>query len=60
MHAVGQTMEETLIGVSKAELVEAEMEGAFAQITVKFLSDQVHALRAVSYTHLTLPTILRV
>ena len=41
----GQTMEETLIGVSRAELVEAEMEGAFAQITVKFLSDQVHALR---------------
>jgi predicted lipid-binding transport protein (Tim44 family) len=40
----GQTMEETLIGISKAELVEAEMEGTVAQITVKFVSDQVHAL----------------
>jgi predicted lipid-binding transport protein (Tim44 family) len=40
----GQVMEETLIGISKAELVEAEMEGTFAHITVKFVSDQVHAL----------------
>jgi len=40
----GQTMEETLIGISKAELVEAEMEGTIAQVTVKFISDQVHAL----------------
>ena len=40
----GQTMEETLIGISKAELVEAEMEDTVAQITVKFVSDQVHAL----------------
>ncbi|NQU58893.1 MAG: Tim44 domain-containing protein [Rhodospirillales bacterium] len=40
----GQTMEETLVGISKAELVEAEMEGSIAQITVKFISDQVHAL----------------
>ena len=40
----GQIMEETLIGISKAELVEAEMEGTIAQITIKFVSDQVHAL----------------
>ena len=40
----GQTMEETLIGISKAELVEVEMEGTVAQLTVKFVSDQVHAL----------------
>ncbi|MBC8269612.1 MAG: Tim44 domain-containing protein [Rhodospirillaceae bacterium] len=39
-----QTMEETLVGIRKADLVEAEMEGAIAQITVKFVSDQVHAL----------------
>jgi predicted lipid-binding transport protein (Tim44 family) len=38
------TMEETLVGIRKAELVEAEMEGETAQITVKFISDQVHAL----------------
>jgi predicted lipid-binding transport protein (Tim44 family) len=40
----GQTMEETLVGIRKAELVEAEMEGTIANITVKFISDQVHAL----------------
>jgi predicted lipid-binding transport protein (Tim44 family) len=41
----GQVMEETLIGISKAELVEAEMQETIAYVTVKFLSDQVHALR---------------
>ena len=40
----GQKMEETLIGISIAELIEAEMEGPIAQITVKFVSDQIHAL----------------
>jgi predicted lipid-binding transport protein (Tim44 family) len=40
----GRIMEETLIGISKAELVEAEMEGSVALITVKFVSDQVNAL----------------
>ncbi len=40
----GQTMEETLVGIRKAELVEAELNGATAQVTVKFVSDQVHAL----------------
>ena len=40
----GQTMDETLIGISSAELMEAEMDGTLVQITVKFLSDQVHAL----------------
>ena len=40
----GQTMEETLIGISMAELVEAEIENTLVHITVKFLSDQVHAL----------------
>jgi predicted lipid-binding transport protein (Tim44 family) len=41
----GQIMEETLIGISKAELVEADMQGTVAHVTIKFLSDQVHALR---------------
>jgi predicted lipid-binding transport protein (Tim44 family) len=40
----GQTMEETLVGIRKSELVEAELDGSVAQITVKFTSDQVHAL----------------
>ena len=42
--AAGQTMEETLVGISKIELVEAELLGTTAQITVKIISDQVHAL----------------
>lgn len=40
----GQTMEETLVGIRKAEVVEAYMEGPIANVTVKFISDQVHAL----------------
>ncbi len=40
----GQTMEETLVGIRKAEVVEAELEGTLAQVTVKFVSDQVHAV----------------
>ena len=40
----GQTMEETLVGIRKAEMMEAELEGTLAHITVKFVSDQVHAL----------------
>lgn len=40
----GQTMEETLVGIRKAEVVEAELNGTEAQVTVKFVSDQVHAV----------------
>lgn len=40
----GQSMDETLVGIRKADIVEADMAGAAAQITVKFISDQVHAL----------------
>lgn len=40
----GQTMEETLVGIRKAEIVEAYLEGAIANVTIKFISDQVHAL----------------
>ena len=40
----GQTMEETVVGIRKAELVEAELSGTEAQVTVKFVSDQVHAV----------------
>ncbi len=42
--AAGQTMEETLVSIRSAEVVEAELAGAEAQITVKFVSEQVHAL----------------
>jgi len=40
----GQTMEETLVSIRSAEAVEADLEGAEAQITVKLVSEQVHAL----------------
>jgi predicted lipid-binding transport protein (Tim44 family) len=42
--AASQTMEETLVGIRKAEVVEAYLEGTVANVTVKFISDQVHAL----------------
>lgn len=41
----GHTMEETLVGISKSELVEIYMEGRTAFVTVKFVSEQVHAVR---------------
>ncbi|HEB79958.1 MAG TPA: Tim44/TimA family putative adaptor protein [Rhodospirillales bacterium] len=41
----GETLEETLVGIKKAEAVEAYMEGSIANITVKFVSDQINAVR---------------
>jgi predicted lipid-binding transport protein (Tim44 family) len=40
----GETMEETLIGIKTADVVEAYMEDTSAYITVKFVSEQVHAI----------------
>jgi predicted lipid-binding transport protein (Tim44 family) len=40
-----ETMEETLIGIKTADIVEAYMEDTAAYITVKFVSEQVHAIR---------------
>ncbi|MDH5188699.1 MAG: Tim44/TimA family putative adaptor protein [Rhodospirillaceae bacterium] len=40
-----QTLEETLVGISVAQLVEAYMEDRDAFITVKFESEQISALR---------------
>ena len=42
---VGETMEEALIGIKSADAVEAYMEESAAFITVKFISEQVHAIR---------------
>ncbi len=42
--AAGQTMEETLVSIRSAEAVEAEMVGREAHVTVKLVSEQVHAL----------------
>lgn len=42
--AEGQVLQETLVGISKAEVVEAYMDGRDAHVTVKFVSDQISAL----------------
>ena len=43
--AVGQEMEETLVGIRSADIVEAFMDGSHAHVTTKFCSEQVHVLR---------------
>lgn len=42
--AEGQTLQETLVGISKAEMVEAYMDGRDAHVTIKFVSEQISAL----------------
>ncbi len=42
--AAGQAMEETLVSIKSAEAIEAELAGDEAQVTVKLVSEQVHAL----------------
>ncbi|MCW8916488.1 MAG: Tim44/TimA family putative adaptor protein [Magnetovibrio sp.] len=39
-----QTLQETLVGITKAEVVEAYMDGRDANVTVKFVSEQISAL----------------
>ena len=41
----GEKLEYTLIGIKSAEPVEAYMENSHAHVTVKFVSEQVNALR---------------
>ncbi len=41
----GEVLEETLVGIKASEIVEAYMAGPLANVTVKFVSDQVHAVR---------------
>ena len=41
----GEVLEETLVGIKTAELVEAELDDRNALITVKFVTEQVSALR---------------
>lgn len=41
----GHVLEETLVGIKSAEIVEAELENRTAQVTVKFVTEQVSALR---------------
>ncbi|MCC2113637.1 MAG: Tim44 domain-containing protein, partial [Hyphomicrobiales bacterium] len=41
----GGTVESTFIGIDKAEIVEAEMRGRTANITVRFVSQLISATR---------------
>ena len=43
--AAGQEMEETLVGIRSADIVEAYIDGSSAYVTTKYLSEQVHVLR---------------
>ncbi len=43
--AAGHVMEETLVGIRSADIVEVYMDGSDAFVTTKYLSEQVHVLR---------------
>jgi len=43
--AAGHVMEDTLVGIRSADIVEAYMDGGHAHVTVKFLSEQVNVVR---------------
>ena len=41
----GQTLETTLVGITGAEIIEAELQGRTAFVTIKFVSEQVNVVR---------------
>lgn len=41
----GETLEETLVGISKADITEAGMDGSDAVVTVTFVSEQITCTR---------------
>ena len=43
--ASGEVLDDTLVGIRAADIVEAHLEGRAANVTVKFVSDQVSAVR---------------
>ncbi len=43
--AAGETVEDTLVGVKSADIMEAYMEGRVAHVTVKFVTEQVNVTR---------------
>lgn len=43
--AAGQTLETTLVGVSEAEIIEAELQARTAFVTIKFVSEQINVVR---------------
>ena len=43
--AAGEKLEDTLVGIRSSEIVEASMDGHHGVITLKFVSEQISALR---------------
>ncbi len=41
----GEQIDQSFVGINKAEIVEAELKGATAQVTVKFISQLISATR---------------
>lgn len=41
----GQILESTLVGITEADIIEAELQGRTAFVTVKFVSEQVNVVR---------------
>jgi len=41
----GETLEDTLVGIKSADVVEAYMDGRMANVTVKFVSEQINVTR---------------
>jgi predicted lipid-binding transport protein (Tim44 family) len=44
--AAGETLETRIVRIKSIDLVEATLVGRIARVTVKFVSDQIHLLRA--------------
>ena len=43
--AANQTLETTLVGITNAEIIEAELQGRTAFVSIKFVSDQINVLK---------------
>jgi predicted lipid-binding transport protein (Tim44 family) len=41
----GHELETTIVGIDESEIVKAEMDGALASVTIKFVTEQVNALK---------------
>jgi predicted lipid-binding transport protein (Tim44 family) len=41
----GETLEDTLVGIKSAEIVEAYLDGRTVNVTVKFVSEQINVTR---------------
>ncbi|MBM3547867.1 MAG: Tim44 domain-containing protein [Alphaproteobacteria bacterium] len=42
----GETLETTLVGVNAAEMVDADLDGSTAKVTIRFVSEQVNVTRS--------------